>query len=162
MDAFPSNKGSGGARRACHRGAGFGAARGTRTMRLHQMLVAVTGLLLACARGSTVSPLPHYDRATLEMKYQAVYALVQDLSCTDSSVCASIGIGSKPCGGPWRYLVYSTATVDVQELIAKVADLYAYESGYNAQEHIISDCSIARSAQPSCVGQKCIDLNSIP
>lgn len=58
--------------------------------------------------------------------------------------------------------MYSTAAVDVKELMAKVADLYAYESGYNAQEHIISDCSIARSAQPSCVGQKCIDLNSVP
>ena len=124
-------------------------------------IVTMTVLLVACTRSPTMSPLPHYDRVTLAMKYQAVYDLVQDLSCTDSSVCASIGIGSKPCGGPWRYLVYATTRVDVEKLMSLVADLDAYEAGYNAQEGIISDCSLAHSAQPGCVDGKCIDLNAV-
>lgn len=125
-------------------------------------LVTIALLLLACNGDTGVSPVPHYDAGTLAMKYEIVYALVQDLSCTESSVCSSIGIGSKPCGGPWRYLVYSTATVDVEELSRAVADLNEYEAGFNTQEHRMSDCSVAQAVQPGCVEQKCVDLNTAP
>ena len=96
------------------------------------------------------------------MKYQAVYTLIRDLSCVDSLVCADIGIGSKPCGGPWRDVVYSTATVNQADLMMKVADLNVYEDGYNRQEGIISDCMVAPSARPACVDGKCVDQNSTP
>ncbi len=124
--------------------------------------MAVTLLLLGCGENSTFSPLPSYDRATLEMKYQEVLDMVQDLACADSSVCTSIALGSKPCGGPRTYLVYSTETVNEAELVAKVLDLNAYEAGYNTQERILSDCSLATPAEPGCVNHACVDLNSVP
>jgi len=131
-------------------------------MRTRLAILAMSLLLITCCRGSEQSLRLQYDRATLDMKYQAVYNLIQDLSCSDSSACASIGVGSKPCGGPWSYLVYSNDTVDEKELALTVADLKAYEAGYNAQEGIISDCSMAREARPGCVDHKCVDLNSAP
>jgi hypothetical protein len=103
-----------------------------------------------------------YDRAGVDQRYQAVYDLTQDLSCTDPADCLSIGIGSKPCGGPWRNLVYSAATTDSEKLDAAVADLNAYEAGYNQQEGLTSDCSLAPPAYPGCVNNTCIDLNSAP
>jgi hypothetical protein len=131
-------------------------------MRTILAILTMTLLLFACGQGSKQSPRLQYDRATLDMKYQAVNNLVQDLSCTDSSACASIGVGAKPCGGPWRYLVYSKATVNEKELTALVADLNAYEEGFNKQEGIISDCDLVREAQPGCIHQMCVDLNSSP
>jgi hypothetical protein len=131
-------------------------------MRTTLTILAMIFLLFACSRESEHVLRPQYNRATLDMKYQAVYNLTQDLSCSDSSACASIGVGAKPCGGPWRYLVYSKDTVDEDELTATVADLNAYEAGYNAQEGIVSDCSMAREANPGCVDHKCVDLNSVP
>lgn len=101
-----------------------------------------------------------YSRAGVDERHQAVNKLTKDLSCTDSSVCLSAGIGSKPCGGPWRYHVYSSATTDAEKLKAAVADLNAYEAGYNQQEGIMSDCSLAPLANPSCVNSKCVDLNA--
>jgi hypothetical protein len=101
-----------------------------------------------------------YDRAGVDQRYQAVYGLTQDLSCTDSVVCLSVGIGSKPCGGPWSYLVYSSATVDPEAVNAAVADLNAYEAGHNQQEGLESECSLADPANPGCVNNICVDLNA--
>lgn len=86
--------------------------------------------------------------------------MASDLSCADSSECLSIGVGSKPCGGPWRNLVYSSTTVDPEKLHAAVADLNDYEASYNEQEGLMSDCSLAPPASPSCVNNICVDLNA--
>ncbi len=120
-------------------------------------LISITIIGLFACTGATQS----YDKAGVDQRYQAVYNLTQDLSCSDSSVCSSTGIGSKPCGGPWKYLVYSTSTTDVEKLTSAVADLNSYEAGYNQQEGLLSDCSIAPPANPGCVNNKCIDLNAI-
>ncbi len=121
-------------------------------------MVVITIMLFACNGEGSSS----YDRAGVDQRYQAVSALTQDLSCTDSTVCLSIGIGSKPCGGPWRNLVYSAATVAPEKLTAAVADLNAFEAGYNQQEGLLSDCSLASPANPSCVNHNCVDLNATP
>ncbi len=122
------------------------------------LLMIITAIeLFACS--SDTQP---YNKAGVDQRYQTVYSLAQDLSCTDSSVCSSIGIGSKPCGGPWKYLVYSTATVAEENLKSAVADLNSYEAGYNQQESLLSDCSVAPQANPSCVNNKCADLNAAP
>lgn len=118
--------------------------------------------LVACTEGNPVGVTPVYDHATLEMKYQAVYDLIQDPACTDTPVCAGVGIGNKPCGGPWRYVVYSTTTVDANELATLVADLDLYETGLNQQEHTLSDCALAPVARPECVDQKCVDQTTVP
>ena len=131
-------------------------------MRTKLTILTMILLLFACGRDSKLSPVPQYDRATLDMKFQAVHNLIQDLYCTDSSACASISVGSKPCGGPWHYLVYSKDTVNEEVLTVMVADLNAYEAGYNVQEGIVSDCSMAREANPGCVDRRCVDLNSVP
>ncbi len=125
-------------------------------MRTLLLMAIVTIVLFACSSGQDSS----YNRAGVDQRYQAIYDLTQDLSCTDSAICLSIGIGSKPCGGPWRNLVYSSATVSSEKLNAAVADLNAYETGYNQQEMLLSDCSLAPPANPSCVNNNCVDLNA--
>jgi len=37
---------------------------------------------------------------------------IGDAACTVDSQCRTIGIGSKPCGGPERYLAWSTVRTD--------------------------------------------------
>ena len=44
-----------------------------------------------------------------------IYEIVASAECSDDAGCDYIAFGSKPCGGPWGYLVYSTS-VDVQLL----------------------------------------------
>src|SRR5882672_3757781 len=132
-------------------------------MRIHVLVIGMALLMGGCGHDATISSLTQYDRATLEMKYQTAYVYVQDLSCTSQADCDTIAIGAKPCGGARGYLVYSKVTVDVNKLQDIVADVSQYEAGYNAQEGIISDCSLARIlTELSCVDRKCIDNNPQP
>ncbi len=128
-----------------------------RRIAMRKLWIIIIIALFACT-GTT----PTYNKSGVDQRYQAVYNLTQDLSCTDSAVCSSVGIGSKPCGGPWTNLVYSTATVNQEQLTSAVSDLNSYEAGYNQQEGLVSDCGLATPANPSCVNYKCIDLNATP
>lgn len=131
-------------------------------MRNGLCLLAASFLLFGCAEDRSLVPLGTTDPATLARMYQEIYALVQDRSCSDSSECAAIALGSKPCGGPWRYLVYSRSTVDEAELRALVENLAEYEAQYNQEYRRVSDCEVAPSADPACVNGVCIDRNQSP
>lgn len=122
-------------------------------------IITAASSLVACNR-DLVGPSVSYDKETLNTKYQSIEALVSVRTCADSSACAQIGIGSKPCGGPWRYVVYSRSSVDESELQRRVEDLFAFEKEYNRLHGIGSDCSVAREARPACVRGACVDLNA--
>ena len=127
-----------------------------------------TSLLLACAwvvactENQRVVPTRMTDPGTLQAMYQEIYDLVQDRSCTDPSDCASLPLGSKPCGGPWKYLVYSKPRVHEVELQAKAIQLAVYEQEYNREYRVMSPCDLAPAADPACVNDECVDLNESP
>lgn len=110
--------------------------------------------------GPTPVPTPVYDRATLAARYDAIAQIVGVPACTTTPQCAAIPVGAKPCGGPWRYLVYSKANVNETELQRRAADLFAFEMEYNKRNGVASDCSLARTATPACVEGSCVDLNA--
>ena len=61
--------------------------------------------------------------------------------CDGNFECKFIAFGSKPCGGSWSYLVYSTS-IDVKELESRVEGYNRKEAIYNAEFGIASDCTI--------------------
>ncbi len=67
--------------------------------------------------------------------------IVTSSSCSEDSSCDYIAFGSKPCGGPWGYLVYSTS-VDVQLLKYKVGLYNQLERELNRRSGAVSDCAI--------------------
>lgn len=132
-------------------------------MRTALVVLSLAVICLACGGemlpGKTGLPTvtPTYDSETLKMKYDLVMSLIQDLSCTDDSQCGSFALGVKACGGPAKYVVFSTAHVDGKALSDAVADFNAYDAGWQAQEGILSDCSLAQDANPACVQNQCVD-----
>ena len=70
-----------------------------------------------------------------------INVLVESSVCTDETECAFIAFGTKPCGGPWGYLVYSNS-IDTDELIAKVERFNQMQHTYNLRYNITSDCSV--------------------
>ena len=50
--------------------------------------------------------------------------------CGEEYECRYIGVGSKPCGGPWEFLFYTTS-IDTLELQSLVAAYNALEADYN-------------------------------
>ena len=59
---------------------------------------------------------------------------------TEPSQCKVIAYGSKPCGGPARYLVYSTAKTDESPLKELVSEFNQLAKKINQEGNIISDC----------------------
>ena len=54
--------------------------------------------------------------------------------------CRTCAFGSKPCGGPQSYLVYSTASTDEARLKALVKEHNALEAKINREQGRTSEC----------------------
>lgn len=85
-----------------------------------------------------------------------VMRLIGDAACSDVSQCRAIAFGTKPCGGPWQYLVYSTATTDSTALAAAVARYNSQEAALNKSEGRVSDCSFVAPATLKRVNGRCV------
>lgn len=121
------------------------------------LIIIVTSFIIAC---------------TLEDEPITCEEMIQDLAdfkitiedyaansiCGDEFECRYIPFGSKPCGGPWSYLIYSTS-IDTLELQTLVADYNERENNYNITCGSASDCSV--SSPPSdftCEDNQCIPV----
>lgn len=92
-----------------------------------------------------------------EMK--ATILELSDISiCNENHECRYIGFGSKPCGGPWAYLVYSTS-VDTLKLTKLVQKYNQLETTINQDCDRISDCAFVNPPQRlECEENKCIAI----
>ena len=78
--------------------------------------------------------------------------------CNETSECEFIAFGSKPCGGPWSYLVYSTS-IDTDNLENLVETYNQKESIFNQQWGIASDCALAlMPTEVICENNTCIPI----
>jgi len=116
-------------------------------MKIRSRYLPTTVLLIAvlsCEEGTR-----EFDRAALDAQRQEILALASSGQCQDNSQCTFRGLGSKPCGGPWEYVVYSTS-IDTQRLFTMINEYNQNEDAYNRKWGIYSDCSIPPS--PDSVG----------
>lgn len=107
-------------------------------------LAAVTGMILGCA-GKQPRKEATSDAATL----------AKDSPCSSSSVCRTIAFGAKACGGPQRYLIYSTSATDSARLYREVARYNEAERKRNREEGRMSDCMAVVRPQVSCISGQC-------
>jgi hypothetical protein len=102
------------------------------------------------------------DRARLETMEEEILLFVGEPECSDSTDCRSIGLGAKPCGGPWRYLIYSIANVDSVDLVLRVAEFNEFNRVLNRRYGWISDCSVPNKPNLGCQDGRCVDLGYQP
>ncbi|MBJ7879750.1 hypothetical protein [Gelidibacter salicanalis] len=87
---------------------------------------------------------------------------IQDLAgasvCNGNFECLYIAFGSKPCGGPWSYLVYSTS-IDTLKLTNLVDTYNQLEKMLNSECGRISDCAFVVPPQRlECKNNTCIAI----
>jgi hypothetical protein len=75
-----------------------------------------------------------------ELKYEILS--LTDASCDTCTQCRSIAFGSKACGGPHSYLIYSMKNTDSTLLASKVAAYNKMERDFNNKWGVVSDCSL--------------------
>jgi hypothetical protein len=92
----------------------------------------------------------HVTHVSLDAE-QSDYDRVQELrtliekeigtpTATEATQCKLIAFGSKPCGGPWSYLVYSTARTDEARLKQLVNEFNQLSKKINEETKVLSDC----------------------
>ncbi|SHI91608.1 hypothetical protein [Flavobacterium haoranii] len=95
----------------------------------------------------------------LNNKRTEITNYIGQFSCSATSTCNFIALGSKPCGGPREYLVYSN-NVDQNELQQLVSEYYTMDSTRNVQTNAISDCSIVMPPENiNCIDGVCTIIN---
>lgn len=94
----------------------------------------------------------------LEKQLQDIHEFIDNGGCSPGSECSFMPYGSKACGGPQGYLIFSSET-DVPALQKMVEKHRKAEAAYNKQNQIISDCSIpAPPEKLACEDGKCIQI----
>lgn len=85
-----------------------------------------------------------------------IQELAEHSVCNENSECRFMAFGSKPCGGPWSYLVYSTS-IDTTKLTALVEAYNTVESQLNQDCGRVSDCAMVNPPEGlECKDGKCI------
>jgi hypothetical protein len=82
------------------------------------------------------------DRERLQQLKRAIDEEIGEPRADSIAECKYIPFGSKRCGGPWTFLVYSTARTDEPKLKRLVSDFNALQKKINEEEQIGSDCSV--------------------
>jgi len=91
----------------------------------------------------------------LETKKQEIQNYINSFSCSESVGCSFIAFGTKPCGGPWSYLVFSNS-VNQTKLQEMVKNYNEMNKQYNIQTNAISDCMVVLPpTEVKCINGVC-------
>lgn len=82
------------------------------------------------------------DRARLVEMRQEIDMLIGDAAASSIADCRYAGLGSKPCGGPWEFIVFSVSSTDSTALAERLTAYDAFEADMNMRYGYLSDCSV--------------------
>lgn len=99
------------------------------------------------------------DQTELINLKSEIESLVSTSVCNENTECKYIAFGSKPCGGPWSYLIYSSS-IDTNALEMMVENYNEKESVFNERYGTVSDCAIVSPPTSiSCENNICVGVN---
>lgn len=97
--------------------------------------------------------------AQLETKKLEIQNYIKSFGCSESAGCSFIAFGTKPCGGPWSYIVFSN-NVNLTKLEEMVKDYNEMNKLYNIQTGVASDCMfVLPPTEVKCVNGVCAIIN---
>ena len=101
------------------------------------------------------------DLAKLADIRNEISVIVGEAACSEQPECRLIGLGAKPCGGPWEYLIYSSVETDTTGLKEKVKEYNDWNLVINKRYEYVSDCTMAELPEVACIEGKCIDRDKV-
>lgn len=111
-------------------------------------------LLMTAACASAPAPADN-SAANTGSLWQQIQAASANASCDHDSQCHTIGAGAKACGGPERYLPWSSRQGDGAELLRLVDQHAAARRAEDAREAAMSTCSVVSDPGASCRAGRC-------
>jgi hypothetical protein len=104
-------------------------------------VVCLSLVAFQCHEDDVVPPTQEEEQAALSILKSEIENLANASVCNETNECQFIGLGSKPCGGAWSYLIYSTS-IDTEKLENLVDTYNQKEKDFNATWAIVSDCAL--------------------
>lgn len=118
------------------------------------LFLLMTFLVIDCNDSDAIS-LQEAQKEVIDNLKIEIKNLAGTSICSEEYSCYNVGIGAKPCGGFWEYIVYSNS-IDIVTFLAKIETLNELEKEYNEKYSILSDCFMAMPPSSiSCVDGKC-------
>ncbi len=122
-------------------------------------IFALSLLLQSFQCSDTIESPDVITSAQLETKKQEINTYINSFSCSESGGCNYIAFGSKPCGGPRTYLVFSNSVnlTHLQDLVTKYNEM---DNLHNIQTNAMSDCMyVLPPTEVKCVNGVCTIIN---
>lgn len=116
--------------------------------------ILLSFLVIYCDDSGDISP-QEADKEVIDNLNIEIKNLANQSVCSPEFECYSVGIGAKPCGGFWEYIVYSSS-IDVVTFLSKIETMNELEKQYNQKYSVQSDCFVAMPPKSvSCEDGKC-------
>ena len=112
-------------------------------------LLAAVGLALAACTPAATSR----DPADAEARLQE---LLGDLRCSSDNACRTLAWGHKPCGGPQRWVAWSTEASDEAQLQRLARDHAQAQQIAQARDGLMSNCQLVTDPGAQCVARRCV------
>ena len=114
-------------------------------------------LVIYCDGSGDITP-QETEKVVIDKLKIEIKSMAEASVCSEEFTCYSVGIGAKPCGGYWEYIVYSNS-IEVVDFLAKIETLNELEKTYNEKYMILSDCFMAMPpSSMECVEGKCVGV----
>ena len=110
-------------------------------------------LISACSKNEEINA-ESSDDAKLALLAADIESFAQNKACAGND-CKAMAMGSKPCGGPTRYIIYSLSKVDEKVLAEKVKNYTDLQKEINLKYNRVSDCSFLMPPSVDCVNGVC-------
>ena len=85
-----------------------------------------------------------------------IQAGIGDAPCSSDAQCRTLPIGEKPCGGPERWLAWSSASPQATQLPAWAAELSALVRQRNQESGILGNCRVQPDPGAICQAERCV------
>jgi hypothetical protein len=123
-------------------------------MKTHILKILILGFIIfSSCKENSVDALP--DEQKLSQLKTEIETFAKNKACSGGDNCRVVGIGSKPCGGPAEYLIYSLTNTDEKQLIAKVNEYNILAKAYNDKNPIVSNCIAEQPPTIDCLNGVC-------
>lgn len=116
--------------------------------------LALAGLLVAGCTGTPAGAEGDSSEQLADLD-RDITALIGEAACESDDQCKITAFGSKPCGGPAGYRVYSSLDTDTALLETRVNEYNRLAVQYNRETNALSDCSMVVAPMAFCATGQC-------
>ena len=118
--------------------------------------LGLAALVLACQAQPRVGVGAGTGPAAEAVLLQRIEAEIGPAECSSSTECRSLPIGAKACGGPARWIAWSTRHSRAEQLQAWAGELAQRQRQRDAAQGMVSTCSIVPDPGASCDAGRCV------